>query len=111
MGRGRRALRFRREPVGPFESKADCLYAKPAYMKKFGEMVGGIAGQQDRVLVRADDEQLPVTFSWLPLSEIRGLHLDVGLDPPTDPLPSPVWLDTRAMLKDPTRREGVRMTG
>ena len=73
-------VHFMRGPnlAGLWASREDCLHAKALSMKTYRQVVGAIGKEDPRVLIIDDDDQLPVTFSCLPLSEIRGLHLDVG---------------------------------
>jgi hypothetical protein len=64
---------------GLFESKADCLKARTVYREVYGLMAeaGDDAKKESRTLIlKSGDERIPVTFSCLPLSEIRGLALD-----------------------------------
>ena len=63
---------------GLFESKAECLQMRQAYRAIYADM-GRSADEVKRepssptLILRGS---IPVTFSCLPLSEIRGLALD-----------------------------------
>jgi len=63
---------------GLFESKAECLQMRQAYRAIWGETAGSADEVKreppSRTLILRD--RIPVTFSCLPLSEIRGLALD-----------------------------------
>jgi hypothetical protein len=68
---------------GLFESKAECLKARTAYMGLYEIASGGgddEAKKEPRaarmLILKSGEERIPVTFSCLPLSEIRGLVLD-----------------------------------
>lgn len=70
---------------GLFESKAECLEARPVYMAHYAHVTDAEPPKPGKRMMLIDTgkggSNLPVTFSCLPLTEIRGLHLDVGSRP------------------------------
>lgn len=63
---------------GLFESKAKCLEARPIYMELYAQMERAESpkpGERVIVIDSGGGSKVPVTFSCLSLSDIRGLHL------------------------------------
>jgi hypothetical protein len=67
---------------GLFESKAECLEARPVYMAHYAHVTDAESPKPGKRMMLIDTgkggSDLPVTFSCLPLSEIRGLSLTDG---------------------------------
>jgi hypothetical protein len=66
---------------GLFDSKGECLDARKAFIEEFGVMIGKFLekkGEKAVVLKYPRGERVLLTFSCLPLSEIRGLSLTTG---------------------------------
>ena len=63
---------------GLFDSRGECLEARKAFIEEFGVAVGGLLdkkGERSVLLKYPRGEHVMLTFSCLPLSEIRGLSL------------------------------------
>lgn len=61
---------------GLFASKEDCLKARTGFIEEYGraaKTVGPVKRGPRSVVIEAGDASVLVTFSCLPLSEIRGL--------------------------------------
>jgi hypothetical protein len=70
---------------GLFESKADCLQARTVYRDVYELMAGDEDAEAKKkprgsrtLILKSAGERIPITFSCLPLSEIRGLSLTDG---------------------------------
>ena len=60
---------------GLFESKKDCLEARTAFIEEYGKLTGGKTGRRAVAIDGPRGTTALVTFSCLPLTEIRGLPL------------------------------------
>jgi len=64
---------------GLFESKAECLRAKTVFVEQYSALAEVPVFDKGRLaVVIVDNVRVPVTFSCLPLSDIRGLSLMTG---------------------------------
>lgn len=60
---------------GLFESKRDCLEARTAFIEEYRKLTGAKTGRRAVAVDAGEGATALVTFSCLPLSEIRGLPL------------------------------------
>jgi hypothetical protein len=64
---------------GLFESKDECLTAKTVFVEQYSALAETPVFDKGRLaVVIIDNVRVPVTFSCLPLSDIRGLSLMTG---------------------------------
>jgi hypothetical protein len=66
---------------GLFESRVDCLKARKEFIEEYGRITGAVNKDSRAVVIKSGDASVLVTFSCLPLSEIRGLPLGEGQPP------------------------------
>lgn len=63
---------------GLFDSKDECLTAKTVFVEQYSAMAKTPVFDKSRAVLTVDDVRVLVTFSCLPLSDIRGLSLMTG---------------------------------
>ena len=67
---------------GMFESKRECLNGRKTYIEEYVEIAGDLLAKKGEkaVMLRVPSTKavLPITFTCLPISKIRGLSLATG---------------------------------